>query len=66
MDEKSTHGESIGSCAYCGSEELTYGAIEFSDGNMIYYPFTCDECGAEGKEWYEMTYSCTEMVNLDN
>lgn len=31
------------------------------DGNMVYYPFECEECGAQGKEWYELSYNCTEM-----
>ncbi len=61
MDENSLYSEAIGNCGCCGSDQLSYGALEIGDGNMVYYPFECEECGAQGKEWYELSYNCTEM-----
>ncbi len=45
----------VGICPKCGSEDLDYGVIEVQD-DMVYYPFTCSECGAEGKEWYDLDF----------
>ena len=45
-----------GICPKCKSEALSYGDTELSDGNM-YYRFTCDDCGAKGKEWYNVQFS---------
>jgi hypothetical protein len=48
-----------GLCA-CGSEEITYGEMNI-DGENLSYDFTCDKCGATGKEWYDVSYSETKM-----
>lgn len=47
--------EEVGVCPKCGKESLDYGAIEVQD-DMIYYPYTCSECGTEGKEWYNIEF----------
>jgi len=47
-----------GKCPKCGSENLDYeGKMERGvSGNAVYYPFTCSDCGFEGREWYTLTF----------
>jgi hypothetical protein len=51
--------ENIGQCKQCLSENLTYDASEMED-NQIYYPYYCEDCHHEGKEWYKLVYVETE------
>ena len=44
-----------GKCPKCGGMSLTYGVLEPQD-ELIFYPFTCDDCNHEDKEWYSMTF----------
>lgn len=46
----------IGKCPKCGNELLNYGSLEISDGDFVFYPFECPECGFEGRENYELNY----------
>lgn len=48
--------EEVGRCPRCGGTNLNYGVIGV-DGEQIYYPWTCEECGAKGKEWHMLTFS---------
>lgn len=48
-----------GHCGKCESMNLEYQSQELND-NQIYYPYTCGDCGHEGKEWYILTYIETE------
>lgn len=45
-----------GCCPKCGSEELTYGDT-VSERDYMGYEFTCDACGKNGIEWYELVYT---------
>jgi len=46
-----------GSCPKCGGGCLSYGSLDLSvDGDMVFYPFTCDDCGANGKEFYALEW----------
>jgi hypothetical protein len=45
-----------GKCPECG-EELDYDVLEPTDGNLIFYPVHCRECGWVGKEWYEAKFT---------
>lgn len=47
----------VGKCPFCESDDLDYDAMEPEDGNMIYYPWTCNNCGKHGEEWYTMTFA---------
>ena len=49
-----------GKCPKCGNYNLDYEALEI-EGNSIYYPWTCPDCGASGKEWYDLTFSEQEL-----
>lgn len=49
-----------GQCPKCENYNLNYGSIKI-DGNSIYYPWTCEDCGATGKEWYDLEFSEQEL-----
>lgn len=47
-----------GKCPICGSENLDYDSIDLMDGfGSCYYPWTCNKCGAIGKEFYDIDFS---------
>jgi len=48
-------GSNQGECPVCGSECISYGAVEIVD-EQLYYPATCDDCGITFKEWYRLYY----------
>jgi C4-type Zn-finger protein len=45
-----------GECPVCGKQDLDYGAAEF-EGDMMYFPWTCNQCKAQGEEWYSMEFT---------
>lgn len=51
-----------GKCKKCQSEDLKYHSMELLDlANEVYYPFTCEKCGVDGREYYSLTYIETIM-----
>ena len=44
-----------GICPNCEAMELDYGALGIQD-DLVYYPFTCENCGHEDKEWYSLEF----------
>lgn len=53
--ERMKKGEGI--CPKCGTKgQLEYDAVEM-DEYQLYYPFHCEACGADGKEWYTLVYA---------
>ena len=44
-----------GKCPNCGSNDLNYDTMEPLDYRIVFYPFTCNNCGAEGKETWGLT-----------
>ena len=50
--------ENQGRCAKCNSESIHYDTYEF-DGVMLWFPYTCDDCGHIGDEVYDLEYSHT-------
>lgn len=48
-------------CPICGSY-LDYEPIEL-EGDMIYYPYTCENCGAKGEEWYSLEFNGHSVYN---
>jgi len=44
-----------GKCPKCESDDLDYGSLEPVDEGL-YYPYTCNGCGFEGKEWYNLHF----------
>lgn len=53
MEEK--HQEQ-GICPICGSDNISYEAIEVED-DSVYYPTMCNKCHATWKEYYDLTFS---------
>lgn len=54
-----------GICPFCGSENLGYGCMELEDGEMVYYPWTCNNCKREGEEWYELNFQGHNIITKD-
>lgn len=48
-------GQCSGTCHACGSERLLYDGHEF-DADSMYFEYECEDCGAQGEEWYKLTY----------
>jgi len=61
VDEKATHlrdwaEDDLGRCPKCEGNDLDYGAPDFDDGQVA-FPYKCNNCGFEGKEWSVLTFS---------
>ena len=55
-----------GRCPNCGSGNLKYGDLEYGDfGDTVYYEFECENCGKRGREWYELQYVGSEIIEED-
>ena len=48
-------GQCSGTCHACGSENLWYEGYVFKS-DYIRYEYECRDCGAQGEEWYKLTY----------
>ena len=44
-----------GMCPICGYEGIDYDAIEVVSGGVC-YPWTCEECGAQGEEHCDLVF----------
>lgn len=53
-----------GVCPICGSTDLVYRNIEL-EGESVYFPFRCLECGAKGNEVYETIFSGFEDIETN-
>ncbi len=52
-----------GICPICGSENIAYGSSELGiDGNELYYPAECQDCGATFQEYYALEFIGHENV----
>lgn len=45
-----------GVCPACGSKNLVYGDSGPRD-DSYFYSWECEDCGARGKEWYDLVFS---------
>ena len=46
-----------GECPKCGSTNLRYDKMELGEmGEQVYYPFSCENCGFIGNEWYKLEF----------
>lgn len=54
-----------GQCSVCDSKNVSYDGTKIVDESMG-YEITCDDCGAEGIEWYNLIYSETSMKKRDS
>ena len=64
LKESSFKSNRQGECPVCGAQDLDYGAAEFEGDNMMYFPWTCNQCKAQGEEWYSMDFA-GHNVNTD-
>lgn len=55
LEEKAKRHEE-GVCPECGSTNLEYGESGIKDTSYG-YQWACDDCGAEGTEWYALSFS---------
>jgi hypothetical protein len=46
----------VGTCPCCGAIDLSYGSMEV-EPEMVYYPWSCDDCHATGSEWYNLEFT---------
>ena len=53
-----------GQCPKCKNWNLDYNEMEI-EGNSIYYPWTCEDCSASGKEWYSLEFSEQELNDAE-
>jgi hypothetical protein len=49
------NGDDAGICPRCDGDSITYGTGEPEDDGFFYYA-TCDDCGLEFKEYYNMIF----------
>ena len=56
--------ECMGECPICGSDNIEYGDHELT-GDSIGYEFTCNDCGAESIEWFDVVYANTTTWTED-
>ena len=56
MNQQKKRQISRGICPNCGSDDLEYGAIE-PEGEGIFYPYTCQGCGFDGDEYYDVSFT---------
>lgn len=45
-----------GTCVNCGSDNIDYDTFEYN-GDCGYYSTMCNDCGQEGKEYYNIVYA---------
>jgi hypothetical protein len=55
-------GNYEGECPFCESDNLDYGEVEFSE-HYCYFPWKCEDCGHEGKEYYDMEFVGHNVFN---
>jgi hypothetical protein len=44
-----------GACVKCGSFNISYGRLD-SEGDLVFYPYSCPDCNHKGKEVYYAEY----------
>ena len=57
----------MGKCPRCKGMNLDYGVVQHEE-SMCYYPYTCEDCGLQGEEWYNMDFAGHNIIteNGDN
>lgn len=53
-DNDDTVGYEEGICPKCGAE-IDYGT-SFPEGDSLGYDYSCDNCGSQGIEWYDLDF----------
>lgn len=48
-----------GQCAKCKSEDIWYEELVLEE-EMAFFPYHCDHCEHDGREWYKLEYTESE------
>lgn len=48
--------QEVNTCPKCGSDNLNYGSIDVVDGDSVYFPVECQECGLQYEEHHALTF----------
>lgn len=71
LEEKIIRSENSGICPVCGADaldgDIDFGQlqIDYDSESAVYYPFHCNKCGTEGKEFYELSFLYMEADKND-
>ena len=60
--EYNNNFENQGQCPNCNGGNLIYSTLKV-EGESMCYPFVCEDCKAEGKEWYILEF---EQIIVNN
>lgn len=60
MEERKYVCNEQGVCPVCGAHSLMWGDSDFT-GDYIGYSWECEECHAQGTEWYKMVFDGHEV-----
>jgi len=52
-----------GHCPVCNSNDLSYETICDTGHDSACYPFECNICGFQGKEWYNLNFAGYEDMD---
>ena len=64
MKEKKFKKNAKGVCPMCGSYNLNWGDSDIND-NYLGYEYECEDCGAQGQEWYRLVFDGHEIYNKE-
>lgn len=53
-----------GQCPKCNGHNLRYEAVE-PEGDVIYYPWVCEDCSTQGEEWYSLNFIGHNIIDTD-
>ena len=53
-----------GRCPICNGHNLKYESIE-PEGDVICYPWECEDCSAQGEEWYSVNFIGHNVIDED-
>lgn len=53
-----------GRCPICNGYNLNYEQME-PEGDMICYPWVCEDCSTRGKEWYLLNFIGHNVLDKD-
>lgn len=54
-----------GVCPCCGSDDIEYGIAEVEFPTGVYQDCTCNKCGANFDEWYDIKFSGQWNISAD-
>lgn len=54
----------VGKCPICHSDNINYDSIQL-ESDMTYYPYTCEDCGTQGEEWYKIEFVGHNIDNME-